>query len=889
MAKNTIDELYISLGLDLDAFERDFVAADRAVRDAVNKLNREQRLAKLRMDIDLSAFDDANKSAQGLAMKMDHLNRLLQNQRQLVSTLTLAYQGTAKVKGEDAAVSQRLLERLTKEQKQLAELERQYRLTAAERNKLTSQAMVPVIDAAQATSSVNAALGAVRGAWAQMAALLGTTFSVKWFIDINSQAEKLQLQYRVLLQDSQKAAQALAEIKKFADVTPFKTQEVTEAGKMLFTAGLTDYKRYLSLAGDWAAATGRNITEIAAVFARIQSWQFGEAMERMRELSISAQDLMAEGIRFSSGGEILNSVDEVMSAVERIIRQRFGGMTDELSRSWEGVWSTFVSNVEDAAREMSGGFFTELRDSIAEINKELDKLKGTGFWRDAGQAIGGSLNLLGLVRNKIVETYDAWTGKVKEVTDASEQSAKAAEEQAKAIAKAQADAIKEAIKYRDEAIRNLDLIKKVQDTENAVARARRQNAVDVAGMEYIQAAQRLARLEAAEAEVKARMEAAGKQYMPTSTYLDAQKDAAEKLTKLYDEQIKAAETLGQFVYASQKLLAEAEAIDAVGGDSRLKRFEALKQAVTDYLSELDKLRKAEIDATLSPAILSAALKAAEQMTVATAQNSLSVLAVTERQYNLERLRERMDVIRRLLESEQFGHQQRRQLIEEEQSVFAQYIRGLSDGIQDAMSKIQSLQAQVMSSASQTADILQRYFPTQATSGMREIASVVTAAWNATTQHSLEQISQVLALRDRLAAAGVSLGISVSYDDVMRAFRASASSSLDAITKIKDGLAALVAEAKNAGKLAADNFFASWHGYINDLRTSLGSLAVPEVGRLPAFAAGSARGSGTINISVSVPVTAQVNTDADIERLADRVAGVIARDIKRELGGGDYGY
>ena len=62
MANQTvIEELALTLGLDLTQFEKDYAAASKQVTAATQKLNRDMRLEKLRMDIDSSKFAGAEK------------------------------------------------------------------------------------------------------------------------------------------------------------------------------------------------------------------------------------------------------------------------------------------------------------------------------------------------------------------------------------------------------------------------------------------------------------------------------------------------------------------------------------------------------------------------------------------------------------------------------------------------------------------------------------------------------------------------------------------------------------------------------------------------------------------------------------------------------------
>ena len=85
MANQTvIEELALTLGLDLTQFEKDYAAASKQVTAATQKLNRDMRLEKLRMDIDSSKFAGAENSTAALSSKLGHLNTMLAQQKSVV-------------------------------------------------------------------------------------------------------------------------------------------------------------------------------------------------------------------------------------------------------------------------------------------------------------------------------------------------------------------------------------------------------------------------------------------------------------------------------------------------------------------------------------------------------------------------------------------------------------------------------------------------------------------------------------------------------------------------------------------------------------------------------------------------------------------------------------
>lgn len=128
MAKGqTVDQLFLSLGLDMTQLDADFVTADRTVSQAMQELSRKKTQAKVRMEIDMTAYQGAENTVQALALKEQHLTEQLKLQKNAVAIVNATYQESVRAKGADDAASQRILTRLLREQKSEADLAAQIR------------------------------------------------------------------------------------------------------------------------------------------------------------------------------------------------------------------------------------------------------------------------------------------------------------------------------------------------------------------------------------------------------------------------------------------------------------------------------------------------------------------------------------------------------------------------------------------------------------------------------------------------------------------------------------------------------------------------------------------------------------------------------------------
>lgn len=155
-----IDELFVSLGLDMTEFERDYAAAQKHVNQAAAQLNRDARLVKMRMEIEMLGYNNADQSLRALAARAGYLTQQIDTQRKVVMLANQAYTEAVRKYGEANIASQRLQERLTREQLALAKLENQLRSTNRTRDEVLARMGERVDRVAEGISLPLAAAGA---------------------------------------------------------------------------------------------------------------------------------------------------------------------------------------------------------------------------------------------------------------------------------------------------------------------------------------------------------------------------------------------------------------------------------------------------------------------------------------------------------------------------------------------------------------------------------------------------------------------------------------------------------------------------------------------------------------------------------------------------------
>lgn len=116
----SIDELSVSIGLDLDKLRLDFDTAGMTVRQAISRLNSENTQIKLKADI--SSLNAAGNAVEQEKIKMESLTKQVEIQTQKLKLLEAARDGAMKSHGADSSVTRGAETSYLKQQKYVAQL-----------------------------------------------------------------------------------------------------------------------------------------------------------------------------------------------------------------------------------------------------------------------------------------------------------------------------------------------------------------------------------------------------------------------------------------------------------------------------------------------------------------------------------------------------------------------------------------------------------------------------------------------------------------------------------------------------------------------------------------------------------------------------------------------
>lgn len=233
----------------------------------------------------------------------------------------------------------------------------------------------------------------------------------------NAEFERYQTQFGVLLGGVDAAKQRLKELATFGAQTPFELPEVVRADKILQAFGLhatnivdrfgmagTEIR---TLAGDLAAGTGAAFEEVAGYLGKFASGATGEAIARFQELGIvTRQEMAAMGVEFSKSGELVTPVDEAMTIMLKIMKDKFGGMMDAQSATFEGMMSNLADWKGSVLRTLGEPIFEVLREKLALLLTFLNGPEVMGAIESFANIIAGGIGkLLAFIEGSVVPVF----------------------------------------------------------------------------------------------------------------------------------------------------------------------------------------------------------------------------------------------------------------------------------------------------------------------------------------------------------------------------------------------------------------------------------------------------------------------------------------------------
>lgn len=203
-------------------------------------------------------------------------------------------------------------------------------------------------------------------------------------IDGNAEFEGYNTRFATMLGSADAAQQRMDELAKFGASTPFDLPGVVEADIVLQGFGLHSEEalekfkfsgeEIRTIAGDVASGTGSDFKEMSLLIGKFSSGATGEAISRMQELGITNRDELTKmGLEFSASGQLLSPLPESMQVVLKLMKDKYGGLMDAQSSTFDGMKSNLQDWVAGSLRTIGAPIFEVLKDKLGDLVAFLGK------------------------------------------------------------------------------------------------------------------------------------------------------------------------------------------------------------------------------------------------------------------------------------------------------------------------------------------------------------------------------------------------------------------------------------------------------------------------------------------------------------------------------------
>lgn len=206
-------------------------------------------------------------------------------------------------------------------------------------------------------------------------------------IQYNSQIEQLQTSFEVMLGSADKAKKMISDMNNFAAKTPFQTNDLAEAGKVLMGYGVQgkDVMNTLKMLGDVSQGNAEKLKGLSLVYGQIMANGKLQGQDLLQLISNGFNPLqvmakktgksMAELRDEMSKGKI--SAQDVADAFKDATSK--GGMfyndMEKQSHTFNGQISTLKDNVNMFLGDLTKGLQTAAKDdALPKINSYMDDL-----------------------------------------------------------------------------------------------------------------------------------------------------------------------------------------------------------------------------------------------------------------------------------------------------------------------------------------------------------------------------------------------------------------------------------------------------------------------------------------------------------------------------------
>lgn len=202
------------------------------------------------------------------------------------------------------------------------------------------------------------------------AAAAGFGAAVVAGVKANSNMEQYRATLETVMGDSQKAAEKLDWVKKFAAKTPFEIPELVESTVKLQAMGL-EAEKMLPIAGDMAAVFASSGKTVGMATEAINDAMMGE-FSRLKEFGIKLSQT-----DFKEGGKYAGK-SYAEAIAEEVKNHNYTGAADKLSQTFSGRLSTLKDTLMGALSTATAPIFDKIAVGLGNLITKIEELQASG-------------------------------------------------------------------------------------------------------------------------------------------------------------------------------------------------------------------------------------------------------------------------------------------------------------------------------------------------------------------------------------------------------------------------------------------------------------------------------------------------------------------------------
>lgn len=210
-----------------------------------------------------------------------------------------------------------------------------------------------------ATQAVGSSVSSILGKISLGVGVIGTAMAavaggvLGWAVQQAIEFDTINRSLVAITGSAERAQQVLNFSDKLALPSIFTAQELAGAAKLLEAYGLQT-ERFLPIAealGTVFGSTKEALDSYITSLGYLQGQRFGEAFESLARAGISRDALKLKGLKFDKGGEFLGSVSQALTAVEELVKEKFGKLSRSMAEGPQAKMASVMDSIGRSARQ----------------------------------------------------------------------------------------------------------------------------------------------------------------------------------------------------------------------------------------------------------------------------------------------------------------------------------------------------------------------------------------------------------------------------------------------------------------------------------------------------------------------------------------------------------